>query len=87
MNETTKTDTAAIAGSNMLAAGFIDPRSELPSVKSSRNPHFSAPLLLLIGKRKYKGSYSFHFGWFYKDGFHTKNYIFDISQVSGWKYR
>lgn len=70
-----------------LADGFIDPRVELPSKKSDRNNNFSAPLLLLIGKRKYKGSYSFHFGWFYKDGFHTENYIFDISQVSGWKYR
>ena len=45
--------------------------------------------MLLIGNRKYRGVYSFYFGKFYKEGFHTENYIFDmfdIDKVRGWKY-
>jgi len=65
-------------------SAFISPRIEMPK-PSEKNRYFSEKLMLLVGKRKYKGVYSFHFKRFYKDGFHTENYIFEIDKVDGWR--
>lgn len=69
---------------NLLANGFISPKVEMPQ-PSEKNKNFSEKLMLLVGKRKYKGVFSFHFNQFYKDGFHVENYIFPIDKVDGWR--
>ena len=68
----------------VLANGFISPKVEMPK-PSEKNKYFSEKLMLLVGKRKYKGVFNFHFNRFYKDGFHTENYIFEIDKVDGWR--
>ena len=65
--------------------GFINP-AQLPP-RSTKLMYFSPPLLLLVGKRKYRGCYSFYHKRFYKDGFHTENYSFETDKVNGWKLR
>jgi len=68
----------------LLANGFISPKYELPKA-SEKNRYFSKPLMLLVGKRKYRGVFSLHFNKFYKDGFHIENNSFEIDKVNGWR--
>lgn len=69
----------------MLGEGFISPKVEMPKPSES-NRYFSEPLMLLVGKRKYKGQYNFHRRHFSKAGYHIENYIFPDENVIGWKY-
>ena len=69
---------------NVSKSAFISQRDEMPK-PSEKNKNFSEKLMLLVGKRKYKGVFSFHFNRFYKDGFHIDNYIFEIDKVDGWR--
>ena len=69
---------------SVCKSAFISPKDEMPK-PSEKNPNFSDKLMLLVGKRKYKGVFSFHFNRFYKDGFHIENYIFEIEKVNGWR--
>lgn len=64
---------------------FISPKTEMPK-PSEKNNNFSEPLMLLVGKRKYKGFYNFNRSYFFKDGFHIENYIFPDENVLGWRY-
>lgn len=63
---------------------FISPKDGMPK-PSEKNKNFSEKLMLLVGKRKYKGVFSFHSNQFYKDGFYTENYIFSIDKINGWR--
>ena len=69
----------------LLGEGFISPKVEIPKPSES-NRYFSEPLMLLVGKRKYKGQYNFHRRHFSKAGYHIENYIFPDENVIGWKY-
>ena len=69
----------------MLCDGFISPKVEMPK-PSEINRYFSDPLMLLVGKRKYKGQYNFHRLHFSKAGYHIENYIFPDENVVGWRY-
>ena len=69
---------------NVSKSAFISLKDEMPK-PSKKNPNFSDNLMLLVGKRKYKGVFSFHFNRFYKSGFHVENYIFEIEKVNGWR--
>ena len=69
----------------MLGEGFISPKVEMPKPSES-NRNFSEPLMLLVGKRKYKGQYNFHRRHFSKAGYHIENYIFLDENILGWKY-
>ena len=68
----------------MLGEGFISPKVEMPKPSES-NRNFSEPLMLLVGKRKYKGQYNFHRRHFSKAGYHIENYIFLDENILGWK--
>jgi hypothetical protein len=78
------TPSAPIMPNLMLGEGFISPKVEMPK-PSERNRYFSEPLMLLVGKRKYKGQYNFHRKHFSKFGYHIENYIFPDGNVLGWK--
>ena len=71
-------------GNVLLGEGFISPKFEMPK-PSENNRYFSEPLMLLVGKRKYKGQYNFHRRHFSKAGYHIENYIFSDENVLGWK--
>ena len=83
-NSTTKPFNTANSNA-MLGEGFISPKNEMPKPSES-NRYFSEPLMLLVGKRKYKGQYNFHRRHFSKVGYHIENYIFPDENVIGWKY-
>ena len=68
----------------LIEMGFVDPKNELPP-RSEGLKYFSIPIMILIGKRKYKGSYSYHHNKFYKNGFDLDYYGWDIEKVNGWK--
>ena len=70
---------------NVSKSAFISPKVEMPKPSES-NRYFSEPLMLLVGKRKYKGQYNFHRRHFSKVGYHIENYIFPDENVIGWKY-
>ena len=63
---------------------WIKCSDEMPK-PSDRNKNFSDTIMLLVGKRKYKGFYNFHRAHFSKDGFHIENYIFNDGAVSHWR--
>ena len=71
-------------GNVLLGEGFVSPKVEMPK-PSEKNRYFSEPLMLLVGKRKYKGQYNFHRRHFSKAGYHIENYIFPDENVLGWK--
>lgn len=73
-----------MTANHLLGEGFISPKVEMPK-PSEKNRHFSDPLMLLIGRRKYKGQYNFHRRHFSKAGYHIENYIFPDENVLGWK--
>jgi hypothetical protein len=72
-------------GNVLLGEGFISTKVEMPK-PSEKNRYFSEPLMLLVGKRKYKGQYNFHRRHFSKAGYHIENYIFPDENVVGWMY-
>ena len=85
MKNTDKNDLNATIGNTVLGDGFISPKVEMPK-PSEINRYFSEPLMLLVGKRKYKGQYNFHRLHFSKAGYHIENYIFPDENVVGWRY-
>ena len=85
MTNTDKNNFNATIGNTVLGDGFISPKVEMPKPSES-NRYFSEPLMLLVGKRKYKGQYNFHRRHFSKEGYHIENYIFPDENVVGWRY-
>ena len=83
--EATSNHQAPPDAKRMLGEGFISPKVEMPK-PSDKNRYFSDPLMLLVGKRKYKGQYNFHRQHFSKAGYHIENYIFSDENVVGWRY-
>jgi hypothetical protein len=82
-NDNLKPETAN-GTKHVLGEGFISPKVEMPK-PSEKKRYFSEPLMLLVGKRKYKGQYNFHRRHFSKAGYHIENYIFPNENVLGWK--
>jgi hypothetical protein len=83
--ETSFNEVSSPISNLILDEGFISPKNEMPK-PSEGNRYFSEPLMLLVGKRKYKGHYNFNRRHFSKLGYHIENYIFSDENVLGWKY-
>ena len=50
--------------------------------KSEFNNYCSIEVFIFVGKRKYKGMYSFHFKNWYKSGYHYEST--KLENISGW---
>ena len=69
-----------------MMIGFISTKEEMPK-PSKKNRYFSEPVMILVGKRKYKAEYNFQRKHFFRIRIQgRRSYIFPDKNVLGWRY-